>query len=83
MENNNLKTGSNNANVLLCICKKAKRVYHFIIKRNQYGFPEVNKIECFLWVIPYRITPIEAHHNIESAKKHLKGIRNKEPFYCT
>ena len=26
---------------------------------------------------------IEAHHNIESAKRHLKGIKNKEHFYCT
>lgn len=59
-----------------------KRIYYFINRRNQYGYPEINKIECFLWVIPYRITPIEAHHNIKSAERHLKGIRNKEPFYC-
>jgi hypothetical protein len=85
MENVDLKTKNPTfGNVLLCICKKAtkKRTYHYINTRNQYGYPEVNKIECFLWVMPYKITPIEAHHNMKSAKRHLKGIRNKEPFYC-
>lgn len=55
--------------------------YHFINKRNFYGYIEVCKLKCFLWVIPYKIIPIEAHHNIKSAKRHLKGIRNKEQFY--
>lgn len=79
------ETKSNAFYTLLCICKKAvlKRAYHYINRENFYGYPEVCKIECFLFIIPYKITPIEAHHNMKSAKRHLKGIRNKEPFYCT
>lgn len=78
------KSENNGLYTLLAICKKAvsKRTSHFIERQNQYGYPEVNKLECFLWIIPYRITPIEAHHNMKSAKRHLKGIKNNEPFYC-
>jgi len=74
----------NDCYTLLGVCKKALiRQYHFIDKRNFYGYPEVCKVYCFLWFIPYKILPIEAHHNMKSAKRHLKGIKNKEPFYCT
>jgi hypothetical protein len=80
----NKKTLKNVLYTVLCICKKVvlKRTYYYIDIENFYGYPEVCKIECFLLVIPYKTTPIEAHHNIQSAKRHLKGIRNKEPFYC-
>ena len=81
----NKKPLKNALYTVLCICKKVllKRTYFVIHRRNQYGFPSVNKIDCFLLLITYKETPIEAHHNMKSAKRHLKGIKNKEPFYCT
>ena len=47
------------------------------IMRNEYGYLAVYQWDHVLWIIPYRITQIEAHHNRDSAREHIKFLQGK------
>jgi len=55
-----------------------KGYYWYGLRINKYGYWSVCRSHCFLWIIPYKTVDIEGHHNIQSAKEHLKELINKK-----